>query len=368
MNSSNTNLEKIHAFDYLRAISCLFVIALHSNISCIFDQYQRIHSLLIFNLFDLAVPLFFQISLILFFLKREKQPDYFYKKSLLKLFKLYIFWGLFSQLFSLTLDFHKKYFISIKDVINSQISIHNLLVFILTDGNSASFYFFFSLFFLTALAELFVSYLESNQKDNQINSEVISYVFLIFSCTIVFVLPLIQISLGEEFSGLTVVFNPLNFIPYIFSSFLISKSLSQKPIDSNYNLNNPQIWSLITLYFSFLFIEWQYFNQPIIWGWGVANKEGLPIYSRVSLVLCSWLITLISFKITSSPPWIIKLISDFSLGIYCLHIFFILIIIRLFPEQAYPDYVNYLIFFGLLVVTIPITKLMRKFPIFQDII
>jgi surface polysaccharide O-acyltransferase-like enzyme len=368
MNPPDSNLERIYAFDYLRAISCIFVIALHSNISCIFDEYPIIHGILIFNLFDLAVPLFLQISLILFFLKREQQPDYFLKKRLFRLIKLYIFWGLFYQLFSLISHFNKINLTSIKDLINIKFTIKDGIVFILTDGNSAVFYFLFSLFFITALAELFAFYIENNDTNNQINNQVISYIFLIFSCVILLLLPLIQILLGGKFPILTDVYNPLNFIPYIFSSFLISKSLLQKKIDSNYNPNNPQIWSLIILLFCFFVIEWRYFNQPIIWGWGVANKEGLPTYSRVSLVLCSWLVTLISLRIRHLPPLIIKIISDFSLGIYCLHIFLIFIIIRLFPEQPYPHYVHYLIFGGLLVVTISITKIMKNLPIFQDII
>ncbi|MEA5549585.1 acyltransferase family protein [Anabaena cylindrica UHCC 0172] len=368
MNSSNSNLEKIYAFDYLRAISCIFVIALHSNISCIFEGYQRIHSFLIYNVFDLAVPLFFQISLILFFLKRESQPDYFRKKRLFKLLKLYIFWGLFFQLFSLTLQLNKIYLISIKDLMTIQINIQEIIIFIISNGNSI-FYFLFSLFLMTALAELFVFSLEINQKNKHINPDVISYILLILSCVILFSLPLIHITLGEKFSLLTKVENPFNFIPYIFSSFLISKSLSQKEIESNYNLNSPQIWSLIILFFCFFFIEWGYFNQPIwVWISDDATKEGLPIYSRVSLVLCSWLITVISFKITSSPPFLIKLISNFSLGIYCLHTFLILSIIRLFPEGHYPYYVYYLIFFAIFIFTIYITKIMRNFQIFQDII
>jgi peptidoglycan/LPS O-acetylase OafA/YrhL len=367
MNSSNSNLEKIYAFDYLRAISCIFVVALHSNISLIVDKYQRIQGFLIFNLFDLAVPLFFQMSLILFFLKREQQPDYFIKKRLFKLLKIYFFWVLLYKLVDLSLNFQKIHFMSIKDLINIQIDIKNIVLFIAAGGNSI-FYFLFSLFLITALADLFVFYCESNQKKNQINSEAISYILLILSCGIVFILPLIQISLGENFSILTKVCNPLNFLPYIFSSFLISKSLSQKQIDDNYNLNYLKILFLIILFFCFFFIEWQYFNQPIIWGDGLFKKQGLPVYSRVSLVLCSWLVALISLKLTSPPPLIMKILSDFSFGIYCLHIFFILIIFNFFPQQPYPHWIYCLIFFGTLVVTIPLTKIMKKLPLLQDII
>lgn len=364
----NSNLEKIYAFDYLRAISCIFVIALHSNIICFVKENQIIHDLIIFNLFDLAVPLFFQISLILFFLKREKQPDYFFKKRFFKLLKMYIFWGLFYQLFSWGLHFKNIDFTNTQNLIHIEANIKNIIIFIITDGKSPTFYFLFSLFFITSLAELFVYCLEKIKTRYQINPELISYIFLIISCSTVFLLPLIYMKLGENFSILTAVYNPLNFLPYIFSSFLISKSLSSEKINSEYNFSDQNIYYLIILFLSFFLIEWQHFSQSITWAWEVSSKEVIPTYSRVSLVICSWLITMFSFKIKSPPPWPIKIISDFSLGIYCLHIFFVLLIIKIFPAEPYPDHIYYFIFVVLLLVTIAITKIMRSFRIFQDII
>jgi membrane-associated HD superfamily phosphohydrolase len=125
--------------------------------------------------------------------------------------------------------------------------IKSIMNFLITDGYANPFYYFFSLLFLTILAELFAFYLEKTK----INNELICYSLLIYFCIILFLLPLSVMFLGEKFAILPQTFNPLNFTPYVFSSFLISNYLSQNQENENYELNIKQIWILIILFIFF---------------------------------------------------------------------------------------------------------------------
>lgn len=67
----NYNSEKIYGFDYLRAICCMLVVATHADIRSLLLSYKSLYNFIGYNIFDLAVPIFFQISLVLFFLKNN---------------------------------------------------------------------------------------------------------------------------------------------------------------------------------------------------------------------------------------------------------------------------------------------------------
>lgn len=348
------NLQKIYGFDYLRAICCIVVVGLHTNIQSIFLNYQTLYNIIEYNVFDLAVPIFFQIALVLFFLNRQKEKKYLFKKRFFKLIKLYIFWGALSQLF---------YFLTTKEMYLNYLSnlknITNIMDFIITDGYANPFYYFFSLLFLTILAELFAFYIEKNKISNQL----ICYSLLIYSCIILLLLPLSVMFLGEKFAMLPQAFNPLNFTPYVFSSFIISSYLSQNKQNDNYELNIKHILILIIFFILFTFCEWKFLSHPLVWG-GVTNP--LPVYSRVSLVFGAWLITLISTKITSEPHFLIKLFSDLSLGIYCLHSFLYILLIKFFPLTPNTDVL--LLFFLTIVLATLLTKYLKNFQIFKELI
>jgi surface polysaccharide O-acyltransferase-like enzyme len=93
------NLPKIYAFDYLRAICCIAVVCLHTGLLSLFLNWKNFCYIIVDNVFYLAVPIFFKIALVLFFLNRQKNKDYFFQKRLFQIIKLYIFWGIFSSLF-----------------------------------------------------------------------------------------------------------------------------------------------------------------------------------------------------------------------------------------------------------------------------
>ncbi|MEG4501278.1 acyltransferase family protein [Microcoleus sp. F10-C6] len=353
------NLEKIYGFDYLRAICCIIVVGLHTNIFSFLLSYKSLSNIILYNIFCLAVPIFFQISLILFFLSRQTQKNYFFKK-IIRIIKLYIFWGVISQIYLLAINE-----ISVNQLINL-IDIRKLIVFIMTDGYSNPFYFFFSLLFLTTLAELFAYYLDKTK----INNALICYSALIFSCIIVFLLPLSVMFFGNKFALLAQHFNPLNFTPYIFSSFLIKNEISQNQLNNNSYINKKQLLLLI-IFVVFAVCEWYYLDYPLLWGGlredslPIDSEDALPVYSRLSLIFGAWLIALIFLKITSEPHFILKLFSDLSLGIYCVHTLLGILLLRFFPSLAYANVLQFSI---ILLLSTMLTKFLKGFKILKDLI
>ncbi|MEG4444905.1 acyltransferase family protein [Microcoleus sp. AT9_B5] len=353
------NSEKIYGFDYLRAICCMLVVAIHAGIPNLFLNYKSLYNFIAYNIGDLAVPIFFQISFILFFFSRQKQEGYFFKKFF-KLIKLYFVWGLISQIYLLLINE-----ISVNQLMDLT-DIRKLIIFIITDGYSNPFYFFFSLLFLTTFAELFAFYIEKTK----INNELICYSALIFFCIIVFILPLSVMFFGKEFAILVQHFNPLNFVPYVFSSFIIKNELSKTQLTSFSYFNKKNI-SILILFIVFAIFEWKYLDYPLLWNGfredflPTDSEDALPVYSRLSLVFGAWSIALISLKVTSEPHFIVKLFSDLSLGVYCLHTFFGILLFRIFPS---PGYAKVLIFFIMLLLSTILTKFFKRFKIFKDIV
>lgn len=354
------NLEKIYGFDYLRAICCMLVVALHAGIPSLLLSYKSLYNFIVYNIGYLAVPIFFQISFILFFFSRQKQEDYFFKKRFFKLIKLYLVWGLISQVYLLVINE-----ISVNQLIDLT-DMRKLIVFIITDGYSNPFYFFFSLLFLTTFAELFAFYLEKTK----INNELICYSALIFFCIIVFLLPLSVRFFGKEFAILAQLFNPLNFVPYVFSSFIIKNEISKTQLNS-FSYFNIKNLSILILFIVFAIFEWKYLDYPLLWSGfredflPTDSEDALPVYSRLSLVFGAWSIALISLKVTSEPHFIVKLFSDLSLGVYCLHSFFVILLLRIFPS---PGYALVLIFFITLLLSTILTKFFKRFKIFKDLV
>ena len=354
------NSEKIYGFDYLRAICCMLVVAIHAGIPSLLLSYKSLYNFIIYNIGDLAVPIFFQISFILFFISREKQEDYFFKKRFFKLIKLYLVWGLISQLYLLVINE-----ISVNQLIDLT-DMRKLIVFIITDGYSNPFYFFFSLLFLTSFAELFAFYIEKTK----INNELICYSALIFFCIIVFLLPLSVMFFGKEFAILAQLFNPLNFVPYVFSSFLIKNEISKTQLNSFSYFNKKKL-SILILFIVFAIFEWKYLDYPLLWNGfredfiPTDSEDALPVYSRLSLVFGAWSIALISLKVRSEPHFIVKLFSDLSLGVYCLHSFCVILLVRIFPS---PGYATVLIFFITLLLSTILTKIFKRFKIFKDLV
>ena len=101
-------IERDHRLDVLKAISIIFVLIWHLRpLSFILDKNTHIIIFLTAKIVrDLelqlcltAVPLFYVVSLYLFFIKK---PDFKYFLSrIIKIFKIFVFWSIFHYIFFL---------------------------------------------------------------------------------------------------------------------------------------------------------------------------------------------------------------------------------------------------------------------------
>ncbi len=333
-------------FDYLRAALCIFVVAWHNFVfgaptyvtdATINRLSPTIQDILYFNLLLLAVPTFFQLSLFLFLRTRRERGGGHFTDRMSRFSSLLIFWSLMVILYRYMLGWNiTDYF---RDLTQTVLTI-------ITGGRSI-FYYFFSLLFLTALAEALFFFLEHQPRYR--NS--IVWAAVVFSVIIFVAAPHVFARLGVWFD----YWNPLNFIPYAFSAFLLVDFSARK----NRNTITAGLF-LLCLVFSlgeWLFIKYYIWNNY----WGYI----MPPYARVSVVLGAMFLVLFFTQISLPPAKIIRLLSAYSLGIYCFHKFIPEDrISKIFVFTSAPGLFNFLIQLGGAVILTAIFKRiiwLRKF-------
>lgn len=294
--------ERFEGFDYLRAIFSVVVVVLHANLLIVLTGKLGMSSLakvLSANIGYLAVPIFFQISIFLFFLKSEQAGwKYLIKKRLPKLISLYLFWSVSKLIFDFTLTRESP------KIEFGFSSLGSFIGFLISGGYSV-FYFFFSLIVLTAIAAIVANYF---RRFSRKFVQRISYFMLLASCLLVFSFPVIDSFMGER-EFLTQIHNPLAFLPYVFTAAIAVQEFRQgalKEINSSLRL---KLYLLATLFLGFTLLEWSLFAK-------------FPQYSRLSLVFGSWFLLYLALLSEQKPPRLVKIISSASLGIYGLHVFF----------------------------------------------
>jgi hypothetical protein len=308
--------KKFKGFDFLRAIFSIAIVADHANLFTLatIGSITIWTDLLYANFSYIAVPVFLQISLFLFYLKSEK-PEFhkFFRKRIIRLISLYLFWVVTLLLFSLVF---KEGSPGISKL--ATLSVRGWIEFIVSGGNSP-FYFFFSLIFLTTLAAILVLFF--NKLGNFLARIRVSYCLLFISCALVFCFsaidPIISNNIGTRGVSLIQImsniahwdYNPLNFLPYIFTAAIVVQELNHGKLNNTSLLFQLKLWSLFFLFLIFTLLEW-------------ASLESLTHYSRLSLVFGSWLLLYLAILSKREVPHIVRLISECSLGIYTLHLFF----------------------------------------------
>ena len=100
----STISRKLYGFDYLRVICSLIVVLLHvqhefSNHFHFTPIEEVLINSFIYNLGFLAVPVFLQISLFLFYFNLNLKEKYF-KKRIIDITKIYVLWFLIYPIFS----------------------------------------------------------------------------------------------------------------------------------------------------------------------------------------------------------------------------------------------------------------------------
>jgi len=328
-NHTKSQVQKFEGFDFLRAIFAIAIVAYKTKI---FDipqilianswTYALSQYILSGMVGALAVPVFFQISLFLFYYKSKNlETNYFIQNRLPKLLSLYLFWVTAITIFDILLvgkfELVKQSFSSVK----------SFLEFIVS-GNSTPYFFFFSLIFLTTLAAIFNS-LFGKQEANSTRSK-ISYILLFVSSALLVLASAIEaIASYTNFQSpyLKIIINivhwdyhPLNFIPYIFTSVITAQEYQDGKLNEVTRWLKNKLASLFILALTFFILEWVLTSNKILIQ---VDQAPLDHYMRLSLLFASWFLLYLAILSRCQAPNLIKFISKYSLGIYGFHVFFI---------------------------------------------
>lgn len=328
------------SFDYLRVFFALSIVAWHTKI---FGPTTLVTSHFSFNLkeffygniFLVAVPVFAQISLFLYLYNRETKKNYF-SKRIIHLATLYVFW-----ISLIVLLFYGA----------GSIPVIKTPEFWLSGGRTPL-YFLVVLMITTIITEIFLvlkKYLK--------NSLFIAFCFFSFVVStgaILFKTSLLPLIPGEYWQIFMSHWSPINFIPYIFTSFIFL-DLYNKDCFKRKNIKFETIISLIVIaiiiYFEYkLLPSLTYLKYEMI----------IPSYSRLSIVLSTVLVMYIFLNKNYDPPKIIKFLSGYTLGIYILHLFVMNLFASHFPHYYLLIKESFYYFIFVLLVAFGITYFIKS--------
>ena len=331
-----------HGIDYLRAFMSLAVIAWHMRLfgtSSLFDlngySTHRIQfsDIINFNLLLLAVPVFFLISI---FLQIEKclkrSPDFWGRIE--RLTYMYFFW---IGIFLIICKIEGKFSLLWPDTGLKAV------LFVISGGKSL-FYFLFSLILLTILSQL-------SMRQPLIQQKILAFFFLV----LLWVCPAIVVRY-DAFHLLTAFWNPLNFLVYVYIARLVYHYIGNNP-----HFIHSILFKKVLLFIFILFV----ISATCEWSWlrGINNFEydgyAFPSYTRLSVALGATFLFLLSFTIRRPPCFIIKLLSEYSLGLYCLHGFVIVYYYHLLSFID-PTMNRFLDFFLILSISLALSILLRR--------
>jgi len=274
---------------HLRVFGSSTIFDIHGYLS----HQVELSDIINFNMLHLSVPVFFVVSL---FLLNEKwmQGGFHLSARLERLVWLYCFWVGVLVLF---------YHLEDKLSLIKPDSISKWVIFIVNGGYSV-FYFLFSLILLSVISFLLFKL-----------SSGIHWILLVISTVPMWLFPVAV----KEFnaSPIWVAFwNPLNFLPYIFISSLTCKYLREKKDLIHTILFRRIIIILFGVCVVSAAVEWRCFPDTHNF---VYNGSAFPSLTRMSLVAGAGFLFLISFYVQRPSGAVIRFLSDYSLGIYCLH-------------------------------------------------
>lgn len=293
------NNKFIYGFDYLRIILCIGVIALHSNIFTLANQYvgssvnPLYYRVLLYNFFWVCVPTFMTLSLFLYIRKSYEDKNY-YKKRLKQLIIIYLFWGL------LELILHNYGNISFIKYLN----IKDLLLLFISNGTIA--YFLFNLIYMTIFTEILIRIYRKYK------CKTIYYIFFIISLVLMFfsIFFVQKIGFSSDFSNKISFSNPLLFIPYSFSALYLYLVLEKR---DTINIKKIIIW-IICLFLVFDIFDW--IIRSLNYDFLKYNYESL---GRPSLVFESMLLIIIFSSSKIKYCKLVSKISNLTMGVFLIH-------------------------------------------------
>jgi Acyltransferase family len=322
-------MHKLAGFDFLRAIFSIAIVADHTGLFTLatIQGSSTITNLLYVNFSYIAVPVFLQISLLLFYLKSKRGSLWIlFKHRITRLLYLYFAWVVSFGLLRIFLTEGSAGIAKL-----ATLSTREWSESIVSGGNSP-FYFFFSLIFVTNLAALFAWICKKIGNKSSVVTTT-SYLLLgicgiaIFTCSIVNLLPIdiyrngrIDPLVSRAINIIQWNYNPLNFLPYIFTAAIVADEFDRGELTSMTPELKFKLWSLFCLFLTFTLLEWSLLDR-------------LMHYSRLSLVFGSWLLLDLALLSTRTVPTPVRFISEHSLGLYALHLFFTHIILASQPNS-----------------------------------
>jgi len=328
-----------YGFDYLRAFMSLAVVAWHLRIfgiSALFDKNEFVRhaisfsDIINFHLLLLAVPVFFLISLFLSFEKGVMNNSYF-SRRVGRIAGLYGFWlSFFFLIYGWRSGFASLGPASGKD----------LLVKI-ASGWSTLYYFFFSLLLMTCLARIVARMRRA-----------IVWLLLVVSLASLWGTAFL-VKIGAAPNYLVAYWNPLNFVPYVFIARLLADNADK-------NLCPPRalLFFLLAVGFVFAaFFEWQWMISSNNFQY---NDSALPAYTRVSLVLAAVMVFCWSFLIRHRPNRLIRFLSDYSLGLYCLHGYVSLLLYDKIVTMTNKPFSSMIAFISIIMISLAVAVVLRR--------
>jgi surface polysaccharide O-acyltransferase-like enzyme len=180
----------------------------------------------------------------------------------------------------------------------------------------------------TALSEIIIR--AEIEKRNAILCGLLVSIFFMFFGRLIF--DRIKFPLGYA--------NPLNFFPYVFSSFYI---VNLQKINK---INNHTLYYWLLIFMIFACAELSH----------VFTKFSTSDYGRISLLIASMHIMILFQKIT--PPKWIKYISSLSLGLYVIHDI-VIIYIRNISNSFNISANDFVVFFSTVIVSIIFARILK---------
>ncbi|XHX79375.1 MAG: acyltransferase family protein [Stenomitos frigidus ULC029] len=320
--------QAFEGFDFLRAFFSLAIVAYKTKVFYIPEtlvvgslSYALSAYILSGMLGALAVPVFLQVSLFLFYGKsQEVGLRYFIQKRLPRLLLLYLFWVGSITAFDIV-------FVDGLEGLKRTTSSPKFFLEFIVSGNSTPYFFFFSLIFVTIVAEclilLFRKIGKSSVKQRISYSLLfVSLLFLVACSTIGSIITYTGIQ-PPVFKILSSIaswdYTPLNFLPYVFTAAIVSQEYNQGKLDRLTSQLKLKLVGLLFLTLLFFALEWIFTSNKLLIQ---VDQAPLDHYLRVSLVFGSWLLLYLALMTKWSVPKVVKFISRCSLGLYGFHVFF----------------------------------------------
>lgn len=329
------------SFDYLRIFFAFSIVAWHTKLlgatGLVANQFNfNLKDFTYGSIFLLAVPLFVQISLFLYIFNRTNKENYFFKR-IFNLGFLYLFW-----MSLLILIFYKEK--GLANILNPEFWF---------SGGATPLYFLLILLILTLVTEL-ILYLE------KILSQKTFYIMNLFFLIVSVIAIIGKIYFfGSLDTNLTQFLMPhwsvLNFLPYVFSAIIFTKLYKDGILKKWFSLK--WIIGLLLIITTIMFLEYRYLPGEIY-----LRQDGMiiPTYSRLSLILSTWLVFYLAiYKVYRTVNWI-KVIAGLTLGVYILHIFVMNILAGLLQERFNEVQQTPFYFVTVLLVSLIITYFIKE--------